>query len=173
MNYNNTNRIEEEIRQKKLYKIQVAEAQVRKYENLFHTISEKKLIKLSKNVSSNILRTIILITSILLFILSIFLFFSEFTITLLEKYGNEFSLIEESNFIQFAPKGAILIFIISILLYLISFLLKKNTTKRNSLFELSNLITEVIDYMSKNIKEDKIRYEHFVDSSAEINNNLN
>lgn len=55
----------------------------------------------------------------------------------------------------------------STLFILIIILLKKNAKKRNTIHKLSELVSEVIEYIETDTKEEKIKYEYFVDSMAE------
>lgn len=160
--------IEEEIRQFKLYKIQVVEAQMRKYRELYEEIKEGIVIKFTKNASSNLLRLLLGILSLGFGILGVLLFFPEIIsrLFILESQGGSFFNI---TFFETAGHyiGFFMLFV-SLIILALALLLKKNIRKRNKIYELSNLVTEVIDYMDKNVKDDKMKYEYFVDSAAEF-----
>lgn len=160
--------MEEEIRQHKLYKIQITEAKIREYEHTFNTIKENNVIKFTKNASSSVLRIIFFVVAVGLFIIGIFFLFPEQMIKILEKNEAYFSVQEKRDFILTAPYLGYIFISISILFGFISSLLKKNIRKRNSIYDLSKLIKEVIDYMHENVKEDKKKYEYYVDSIADI-----
>jgi serine/threonine-protein kinase RIO1 len=69
MENNNTEKLDEDIRQHKLYKIQVNEQKIREYKNVFNTIKESTIVKNSKNISSYIVRFIFRLITILLIII--------------------------------------------------------------------------------------------------------
>lgn len=173
MENDNTKKIEEEVRQYKLYKIQTVNAKIREYENTFNTIKENIVIKFTKNASLNILRIILLLATIALFLIGILFLFPEQIIKIMEQNGEYFSVQEKSDFILTTPYLGYILISISILFSFISLLLKKNIRKRNTIYNLSKLIKEVIDYMDANVKEDKKKYEYFVDSAADIENRKN
>jgi hypothetical protein len=162
--------IEEEIRQFKLYKIQLVEAKMREYGILFQEIKEHAAIKLTKNASSNFLRIILLTVTIAVFSAGFLLLFPDKMIEIFEGKGIYFSTQMKLDFKEAAPYLRYILFSISLLFGSISILLKKNIKKRNTIHDLSKLINEVINYMDDNVKEDKKKYEYFVDSAAEIEN---
>lgn len=173
MEDNNAKKVEEEIRQYKLYKIQIVEAKIREYENSFNAIKENVVIKFTKNASSNLLRIIFLLVTISLFLIGVIFFFPEQIINLLEENGEYFSKQDKIDFTLIVPCLGYVLISISILFGFISSLLKKNIKKRNTINDLAKLINDVIDYMGDNVKEDKKKYEYFVDSVAEIENRKN
>ena len=168
MEKENTKNIEEEIRQFKLHKIQIVESKIREYENTFIAIKENVVIKFSKNISSNILRVIFTLITITLLLFGIGLLFPEQLIKLLEENGDMFNDSEKRELIIGLPFLGYFIISISILFGFVSSLLKKNINKRNTIYKLSKLLNEVINYMDENLKEDKKKYEYYVDSIAEI-----
>ena len=173
MENNNTKKIEEEIRQYKLYKIQIVEVKIREYKNTFNKIKENIIIKFTKNVSSNILRIIFLLVTISLLVIGLFFIFPEQIIKMMEENGGFSSEQEKKEFILTTPYIGYILITISMFFSFISILLKKNIRKRNTIYNLSKLINEVIDYMDDNVKEDKKKYEYFVDSAADIENRRN
>ena len=168
MENESTKKIEEEIRQHKLYKIQIVEAKIREYENTFIEIKENVVLKFTKNASSNILRIIFFLLTVSLFLIGIVFLFPEQLISFFENNGEYYSLEDKKNLVLILPYMGYVLISLSILLRFISSLLKKNIKKRNTIYKMSKLISEVIDYMDNNVKEDKMKYEYFVDSAAEI-----
>tara|TARA_R110002050_G_scaffold257788_1_gene396894 strand:+ start:5602 stop:6129 length:528 start_codon:yes stop_codon:yes gene_type:complete len=157
-------RIEEEIRQYKLYKIQVVEAKVRGYKKAFHEIKENATIKFTKNASSNLLIIMFLLLAASILGLGVLFLFPEQTLGLWGENGGSLSMQVkfQDNFVGY------ILLAIALLLGFISSLLKKNIKKRNTIYNLSKLISDVIDTMDDHAKEDKRKYEYFVDSAAEI-----
>lgn len=168
MEDDNIKKIQEEIRQYKLYKIQTIESTIREYENTFNFIKENIVIKFTKNASSNILRIIFFLVTLVLFLIGVSFLFPGYLIQLMNESEGNFIETEKNEFSLIAPYFGYVLISISILFGFISSLLKKNIRKRNTIYNLSQLVKEVIDYMDENVKEDKKKYEYFVDSSAEI-----
>ena len=173
MDNNDTKKIEEEIRQYKLYKIQAVEAKIREYENTFNIIKENIVLKFTKNASANILRIILLFITIILLLVGILFLFPEQIIKIIEGNGEFISAQEKNDFISETPYIGYVLITLSLFFSLISLLLKKNIRKRNTIYNLSELLNEVIDYMDENVKEDKKKYEYFVDSNADMENRRN
>lgn len=98
----------------------------------------------------------------------IFFLFPEQIIKIMVENGEYFSEQEKNNTVLMLPYLGYILISISVILGIISSLLKKNIRKRNTIYNLSKLLKEVIDYMGENVKEDKKKYEYFVDSVAEI-----
>ena len=173
----NIKKVEEEIRQYKLFKIQTTENKIRDYEVLYAIIKENIVIKFTKNSFSNIIRLALILISIGLIILSIILIFPEFAISIMENNGKVLSQAGRNKMIEIFPYLGYFILGLGLLLSSISYLLKKNNHKRSIIYKLSNLLDEIIKYMKENVKEEKKKYEYFVDSIAEIeaisNNNSN
>lgn len=154
--------IDEELRQYKLFKIQETVSKLKRFEKKYIEIKERLVIKVSKNISSNIIRFLLIIISILFFITGIILLFPEKII--------------ESKEINFTLDGKVIILycaisliVFSILFIIISYLLRLNNKKRNSIYSLAELLEEVMVYMRKSRDEDKVKYEQFVDLMAEKN----
>jgi len=165
---NNVKKIEEEIRQYKLYKIQTTESKIKEYEELYATIKENIVIKFTKNSFSSIIRLILILISIGLFILAFTLIFPEFAISIIEKGGEVLSIDDKKSMVEIFPYLGYFILGLGIILGFIAFLLKKNNYKRTVIYKLSKLLDEIIKYMNKNVIEEKKKYEYFVDSIAEI-----
>lgn len=164
----NTKRIEEEIRQYKLYKIQIVDAKRSEYEKTFNEIKQNIVIKFTKNASSNLLRFFLLLVTVSVLLVGVLFLFPEHIIKILEENGEYFSKQEKIDLELVLHYLGYVFISISILIGSISSLLKKNIKKRNTIYDLSKLISEVIDYMGDNVKEDKKKYEYFVDNLAEI-----
>ena len=173
MKKKNTKIIEEEIRQYKLYKIQIIESKIREYEDIFNTIKENVALKFTKNASSNIFRFLLIPITVILFLAGIYLLFPELVISLMERYGIEFSGVEKREYILKLPFIGYISLLMSIFLGITASLLKKNIRKRNTIYNLSKLLKDVIDYMNEDVNENKKKYEYFVDSMAEIENKKN
>jgi hypothetical protein len=165
MKNNSTKNIQEEIRQFKLYKIQTTEAKLRNYQEAFNTIKQNIVIKFTKNVSSNILIIIFTIICILLFLISLYFLFPTYLIQLMQE--NDVYYVKKNELIQVIQIIGITLIAFAILFAIIASLLKKNIRKRNVIYQLSQLIGEVIQDTHENVKEDKKKYEYFVDSIAE------
>jgi len=169
---NNIKRIEEEIRQYKLYKIQIDENRIREYSEVFDVINESVVMKFSKNASSNILRVVLFIITVVLLLFGIGLLFPEQILNVLEKSGEVLSESDKSEFINELRFFGYTLILLSTFFGVMSILLKKNIRKRNTIFELSKLLKEVIEYMNENVSEDKRKYEYFVDGLADIENRM-
>ncbi len=167
MEYNYRQKTEELLRQKKLYKIQVVEAKIREYRKVFSDIKEHGIIKFSKNTTLHILKLsvdvfigLLILTGVFcLFPLEISVFINPNTALSLE---NDPELISALSYMGYA------LFILSIPFMIISYLLKKNIQKRNTIYRLSKLVNEVIDYMEEDTKSEKQKYEYFIDTMAEL-----
>lgn len=161
-------RIEEDIRQYKLYKIQVVEAKVRDYKKAFHAIKENATIKFTKNASSNLLIVLFLLVAASTFGLGIVFLFPDQIIRLWEENGKFLSSQDKQYYALIITYLGYVLVSIGILFGFISSLLRKNIKKRNTIYNLSKLIRDVIDTMDDHVKEDKRKYKYFVDSAAEI-----
>jgi hypothetical protein len=168
MENDNIKKIEEKIRQYKLYKIQTTESKIREYEDIYSLIKENIIIKFTKNSFSNIFRLLLSIISIGLILLSFALIFPEIAISLIEKTGETMTQNDRDDMVEIFPYLGYFILGLGVLFRIITALLKKNNRKRTVIYELSKLIDEVIYYMNENVKEEKKKYEYFVDSIAEI-----
>ena len=160
-------KINEELRQFKLFKIQETESKLRRFKEVYKEIKEHIVIKFSKNATSNIFRIITTIICLLLIIIGFICFFPDQIIEQMEAEGNYFSnsdknnMIDELNFFKYFALS------LSLLFGLISYLLKLNNRKRNSIYSLSKLLEEVMGYMESSSYDEKRKYEYFVDSLAE------
>jgi len=160
-------KINEELRQYKLFKIQETESKLRRFREVYKEIKVRSVIKLSKNVTSNVVRIITTILCFLLIIIGFICFSPDLVIQLIESEGEiltnseKFDLIDSLSFDKYFILG------LSILFGFISFLLKLNNKKRNSIYSLSILLEEVMGYMENSSYDEKRKYEYFVDDLAE------
>lgn len=160
-------RIKEELRQYKLFKIQETESKLRKFQQTHSKIKESNTVKVSKNVTSNLFRVILVLLAIVFLFLSVVCFFPEDLIRLIESDGIYFSLQEKEEIIFQLTVYKYLFICISGFLLFTGYLLKLNNQKRNSIYSLSILLKEVMTYMENSSTENKRKYEYFVDSLAE------
>uniref|UniRef100_UPI003A924A73 hypothetical protein n=1 Tax=Bizionia sp. TaxID=1954480 RepID=UPI003A924A73 len=167
------NKIDEELRHYKLFKIQEAESKIKRFNNKYEEIKEHIAIKISKNVTSNIFRAVISILSILFLILGIISFFPEKLIEFMEADGANFTFTAKANLIDLARLLMYFFIAFFIILTFTSYLLRLNNRKRDNLYSLSKLLEEVIAYMENSRDDDKRKYEQFVDLMAERNRKKN
>lgn len=165
---NRAQQIEQEIRKYKLSKIEKTENRIAEYSEVYDLIKENSLVKITKNSTSHVLRFILFLIATILLVLGIFCLFPEQIIDLIEDGGEKLSSSEKKEFNLIYPIFGYILIGLSLILGFVSVLLKKNITKRNVIFELSNLVDEVISYMSENVEEEKKKYEYFVDSIVDI-----
>ncbi|MGB7786226.1 MAG: hypothetical protein WBL27_09010 [Salinimicrobium sp.] len=160
-------KINEELRQYKLFKIQETESKLRRYHVVYDEIKESFVVKFSKNASSNILRILLITFSILFLILGLTCSFPDQVIEFLRSEGEVFSTSEKEDLISKLDFFKYMFFGFGILFGFISYLLKLNNRKRNTIHSLSTLLEEVMNYMENSSNEEKRKYEYFVDSLAE------
>lgn len=160
-------KIDEELRQYKLYKIQETESKLRRFKKVYKKIKEHVFIKLSKNISSNIIKFSVYIIGISFLLIGLVSFFPYEILTFLESNGNLFSSEEKEAFTNLINISKYFFLSLSILFSFVGYLLKLNNQKRSYIYDLSILLEEVMDYMENSVTEDKKKYEYFVDSIAE------
>ncbi len=160
-------RINEELRQYKLFRIQEVESKLRRFKITYVEIKEHVAVRLSKNITSNIVRVILSLLAILFLSIGIMCFFPEKLIVLLKPGGLYLSVTEQKETILMSDFCKYLFISISFLLFFTSYLLRANIQKRNNVYSLSVLLKEVMDYMESSANGDKRKYEYFVDSLAE------
>ncbi|MDB0616091.1 hypothetical protein PL372_11160 [Tenacibaculum dicentrarchi] len=144
--------IDEELRQYKLFKIQETISKLKRFEKKHNQIKQRLVIKVSKNVTSNIIRLLLIIISILFLTTGIILLFRE---KIIENQNINFNLEGKIVILSFA----ISLILLSILFITTSYLLRLNNRKRNNIYSLAELLEEVMIYMKKSRDEDKIKYE--------------
>jgi len=98
----------------------------------------------------------------------VFFLFPEQVIKVMERKGKFLSEQDKNGIMLILPYLGYVLISISVIFGIISLLLKKNIRKRNTIYNLSRLIKEGIDYMNENVEEDKKKYAYFVDSIADI-----
>lgn len=163
------NRVDEEIRQYKLFKIQEAEVKLKRYKKKYEDIKEHVVIKFSKNLTSNILKIVIILLSVFFFSLSVLCFFPNAFMGLSEIIVDSITSFEKYKFMKYANIFKYVFIVISLFLYFISYLLKVNNRKRNSIYSLAILLEEVMDFVENTRDDDKRKYEQFVELIAERN----
>jgi hypothetical protein len=154
------NEIENELRQYKLHKIKESESKLNRFEKKYNEINEHVALKMSKNITSNIFRVFLIISSILCFFITVFLLIESSTV---EDEIFDFRTSQNKLIII----SSIFLITASIIAITISFLLKLNIRKRNNIFSLAKLLDEIILHLEKSTNEDKKNYEHFMDLIAE------
>lgn len=160
-------KINEELRQYKLFKIEETESKLKRFRKIYTEIKQHFIVTFSKNASSNIFRLVLGIISFVLIILGVLCFFPEQFINLIESEGEQLTHFEKN---EITDNFYILNYFFigfGILLWFVSLLLKKNNKKRNTIHSLSKLLEEIMAYMESASEEEKRKYEYFVDSIAE------
>lgn len=163
-------RINEEIRQHRLYRIQITEAKIKKFSKAHEEIKEHLVIKFTKNATLNLIRLFLWVLFSLFAALSILFFFPD---KLIEFIG------ETDIFLGSGGKEAYY-FIAQILAYgfmffafvafYVNVLMKKNIRNRNKLYRMNELLVEMIKYMKEVSTDEKRKYEFYVDNLQEIEN---
>jgi len=161
---NDTKLIEEDIRHYKLYKIQVIDHKIQEFLNVYEDIRETFISKFIKNTISYIFYFVFKIISILFFLVGIIFFFPNKLIEFLQQNGETFS---KQEIIDFTESAIIFVFLfigLSILTHLLAKFINLNVKKKNIIYKLSNLVEDTILYMNEKSKEDRIRYEEYVEN---------
>ena len=159
--------INEELRQFKLFKIQETESKLRRFQNTYSEIKEHLMVKISKNVTSNLFRVIFILLGVIALIITLICFFPEYLIEIFKSNGEYITMQQEREMIEECEIDKYIFLLFTFLLFFSSYLLKLNIKKRSSIYSLSKLLEEVMDYMENSAFEDKRKYEYFVDSIAE------
>ncbi|MFD0992418.1 hypothetical protein [Tenacibaculum geojense] len=158
-------KIDEELRQYKLFKIQETENKLKKYNKVYNEIKQNNILKLSKNASSNIIVLLSYGVALFTLILAICFLFPDAIMEALEiEFYNEYERKEAYMVFKIL---AITLFFTCLIFSIVGILLRKNNKKRNHIFNLSVLLEDVMAFMEKSSYEDKRKYEYFVDSIAE------
>ncbi|WP_282018101.1 hypothetical protein [Salegentibacter mishustinae] len=160
-------KINEELRQYKLFKIQETEAKLRRFRKTYLEIKEHIFIKFSKNITSNILQIPIILLFIICLAIGISLLFPNVIIDFMNSNGMNLSKSDKEEFLIISEFTAYFLLGLSSLFGFISYLLKLNNRKRNNIYNLSKLLEEVMSYMENSSNDEKRKYEYFVDSIAE------
>ena len=122
-------KINEELRQYKLFKIQETESKLRRFKVSYKEIKEHIVIKISKNATSNIFRIITTIFCILLVVIGLICFFPNQVIKLVESEGGKLTNSYKTDLINFLNLSKYIFLGLSFLLGFISYLLKINNRK--------------------------------------------
>jgi hypothetical protein len=156
-------RINEELRQFKLFKIQETESKLRRFNQKYSEIKEHIVLKVSKNITSNLVRFVFRLLTLLFFLFAITLFFPEEIIEYIDPKNKKLSADEKMlfNLLKYFS------FCVASFFLFVGYLLKLSVKKRSSIYSLSLLLEEVISYMETSSTEDKRKYEYFIDSLAE------
>lgn len=159
------NKIDEELRQYKLYKIQFTESKILEYKEVYDSIKENIIIKVAKNSTTFISRLIIMPLLVVTFLLALVLFFPEQLLGFFDL--QEFQSEDKVALVQGLPFIGLIFLGISIVLLIISRLLNANNKKRNTIYKMSELLDDIIPFMENTTLEEKRKYEAFVDHLSE------
>ncbi|WP_417610745.1 hypothetical protein [Owenweeksia hongkongensis] len=155
--------LNETLRQQKLLKIQITEDKLRKFTTTYHSIKEHLIIKLTKDVSSFFIRLVLRIAIFAFIILTLASFLPEFTIELIGS-----NVVNSNDLYDLLYLGRIVFPFLALISIIITSLIKANRRRRTSLYAVSQLLTEIMDYLSESSEEEKRRYAHFVDNLADM-----
>lgn len=160
------NRITEEIRNYKLYKIQITDQKIREFENTFKKIEEKSIFKSIKDFSLNSFKIILLLLSILTVSFSIIFFFPELIISIIEK-STKSSLSQDNKTILLLNHNifSYIFFSTSIILFILTYTVNKNIKNRNYTFKLHQLTNDIINHLKDISKDEKTKYEAYVENT--------
>ena len=158
--YETKSSVEEKIKKYKLLKIETTESKIKQYEDTLSYINDSDVIKFTKNASLNVLRIVFRLITIVCILVGFYFFFPDLVISWTLDGRNEAQ--------EIIPYIGFMFIVLAIFFIFISSLLKKNIHKRKTIYELSKLIEEVIGYMGENLEEDKIKYQYFVESMADV-----
>ena len=167
MNNDDNQQFEDEIRNYKLYKISLISKRIKEYKDVLYNIKQNIVIKQSKNITSNIIAFVFYGITIVFLIIGIYFQFPENFIELINENGEAFNNTDKQYIKDELPIFGYIILFLSVLFFVISKLLRKNLKKRNKIYDLSILVNDVIEYLEENNREDKRKYEYFVDNIAE------
>lgn len=162
-------KIEEDIRQHKLYTIQVVEQQIREYQKAFDSIKEKDVVKLTKNATSVVLRVLLTVLTVVFVLAGLLFLFPELVTHFMEEPGEVLTIQEKNGIVQTTAIIGIVLIVSGSSMGFLSIMLKKYIRKRKRLHDLSKLMKSVIGYMNENVKEEKKQYESFVNGIAQMN----
>lgn len=164
--------INEEIRQLKHYKIQVTEGKIRKYKKVYEDIQKDAILPFSKNTSSYLARIILGMLSAGFFLLMLMSYFPYEIIQRLELDFSQFQKISQDDFVQFLSVFKYVFLFMALHFYALGRLIKKSAQKRNSIYQLSKLVDEVMDDMDLLLSSEKRRYEYQREYSYEAEHAL-
>ncbi len=156
-------RTDREIRHDKLKKIEETEQRLLEYKFVQSEIEENTTSRFFKNSTVFVLRTIIWVLFAICLMNAFFGFFPEVYIDFMESGGDLLSNLEKQEARNNVMLKGVFALIIALILLLANVLLKRNKQKSQTVAELSKLVADVVNYMESSLKEEKKRYEHFVD----------
>jgi hypothetical protein len=160
--------INEEIRLNKLERIHFAERKIEEYKELYTKITENLALKLVKNSTSFLLRVVLSLAILLFVVISIMYFFPNWLIEIMESEGDSFTYLERQEFILEAKYIRYIFLGIAFSIWMVSKLIKANNKKRNKIFQLSDLLLDMTEYMESSLADEKKKYEFFVDNVVEM-----
>lgn len=163
--------MKEDIKHQKLYKIQEAQAKINDYQIIYDQIKESSFVKISRNATSKVSLYIVRILSGLFLLTSFIFVYGEFIYKRFE-FNSEIFIINELKSLsnETAIFFLLLSLLLSLLLFTLGYLIKENIKKRKILSSLTVLVEDMMKYMEKVSREEKIRYEHYIDFEAEMKN---
>jgi|GEM_PF-1717035 len=158
---------DEEVRRSKISKIQTLEGKVQEYREVYETIRQNVVLKVTKNFTSNTFLVLIGLLTLLTLLLAVMFFFPVEIMQAMKEEGiylssNNRNLIMESFMVH-----KFVFIAIAFLFLTLGVLLRKNVKKRNTIYSLSKLVEEVIGYMENASEDEKRKYEYFVDNIEE------
>lgn len=157
----------EELKNYKLFRIQETEAKLKRFRRAYLETREHEIVKLSKNITSDIIRIPLLLLALACLIFGVFLFLLDLFIDIMPLSLTLFFDLDEKVFLVLLKVTSYFLIILSMLFGFICYLLNSINKKRNSLYNLSKLFEEVMSYMEKSSFDEKRKYEYFVDSMGE------
>ena len=144
--------IDEKLKQQKKERIHEIGVKVNSYKKTYAGIREHVVIKYTKNTFYRFMSLIFAVAGIIILLVGI-----------VKKSNLEDSFSEiEGNDLYFY-----FVVLLSIGCFFLSYYLHYSVKKRNTVYLLSTLLSEVISYMENDVKREKERYEHLFDYEFE------
>ncbi|MGD9707823.1 MAG: hypothetical protein AB7V07_09205 [Candidatus Delongbacteria bacterium] len=141
--------VAQEIRKEKQKRIEETEKKLNDYRTAYNSINEGTVTKFTKNSMIGLFKVIIYFLAIIFLFASVVVLFDDSIMNEPTTQGEAFF----SNLI------------FAILFIAIGKALKSNIEKRNVISKLSKLMEDVIAHMDGSLKNEKERYEHFIDEN--------
>lgn len=160
--------IYQEIKELKLYKIQIFEEKTSEYRQKYRSIRKNALIRVSSNAFSNTMRLILGIICFGFILVSLMSFFPQESILIIRKYQLNFTQISNEELIQYADFSKFISLFIAFFFYRMGRLIKKNIQIKNTIGELSELVNEVMDCMDTETAEEKRSYETMMEYTHDL-----
>lgn len=152
--------IYQEIKELKLYKIQILEDKAGEFGQKYRLIKKNAMIRVSSNLFSNAMRFILSIFCFGFILFTLMSFFPHETILIMEKYQLNISQTNNQELIQYADLSKYISLFMAFLFYRMGRLIKKNIQLKNTMSKLSELVDEMIDCLDTETAEEKRRYEN-------------